>query len=66
MDWFCIQHRENVTFTGQYILEYMVKIAQTPTIRTRTNGMEKRPKTKGGKKESKKDGLKYLCFLVSK
>jgi hypothetical protein len=63
MGWFCIQHRGNVSFLEQYILEYTVKITQTPTILTRTNGMEKRPKTKGGKKESKKDGLKYFCFF---
>jgi hypothetical protein len=41
----------------------MAKITQTPTILTLTNGMEKRPKTKGGKMESKKDGLKCFCFI---
>jgi len=46
--------------------EYMTKITQTPTILARTNNIEKRQEMKGGKKESKKDGSKYFCFLVSK
>ena len=46
--------------------EYMAKITQTPTILARTNNIEKRQEMKGGKKESKKDGSKYFCFLVSK
>jgi len=40
----------------------MVKITQTPTILARTNDIEKRQETKGGKKESKKDGSKHFCF----
>jgi len=44
------------------IFEYMAKITQTPTILARTNDLEKSPETRGGKKESKKDGSKHFCF----
>jgi len=40
----------------------MAKITQIPTMLARTNYIEKKRGTKGGKKESKKDGSKHFCL----
>jgi len=42
-----------------------LQITQKQTILalTYTNDVENREETKGGKKESKKDGSKHFCFL---
>jgi hypothetical protein len=49
-------------FHRAIIFECVAKITQTPTILARTNEIEKRQETKGGKKESKKDGSKHFWF----
>jgi hypothetical protein len=73
--WFCLCIHSAISLEGlelyeaqakcyfhrAIIFEYMAKITQTPTILARTKDIEKRQETKGGKKESKKDGSKYFC-----